>query len=496
MFTTNQHPYPLLSFSPRIYQAAMETIELVQVTDIIAATSCLTALSIGVGPLADWKHPLSNQIRPSVLSQAIIAISGDRKSSAEELVCSPIYDHDITALLARDEETKAYWRARQEWVANKKHLIRRINKVIRSGKPVAHLEAELAKHQGNEPMKPDARRMIYQDMTRTSAFEALEGDGKAIALLTDEGQTLLNSTVMRHYGFLNNAWEGKRLLTLDRANHQSVIVQNPRVTISFMIQPDVLAEFFSKRGKIVHGSGFCARYLFSRSPTIQGQREPKLSRPLVHLVPFHTRLRELLDRYREMRKGGKVVRAVLEFDEEAKLSWLEIARRVERDFTPGLYLHDISDFGNKYMDMVGRIACLLHYFEADLSDTDATSVTPPDKKISAETLGRASAIAEWHLHEYKALFSASTYHRQPEELDADQVYAYLYRTCFMRNRLEIPKNLVRQYGGVRGGRFDAALGYLLAWNAVGLRAIKVGASKKSTEVLVLNAAHFQANPLL
>ena len=495
MFIINQKPYPLFVFPPRIYEAVRETIELVQVTDVIAATSCLTALSIGVGPLVDWRHPLSGQIRPSVLCQAIIAISGDRKSSAEELVCGPIYDHDVAGLLARDSEIKAYSLARQEWVAIRKELVRRIGKQMSSGKPTESLEAEVVEHEANEPKKPDVRRMVYQDMTRTSAFEALEGDGKAIALLTDEGQTLLNSTVMRHYGFLNNCFEGKRLLTYDRANHQSIIVQNPRVTISFMVQPDVLTEFFSKRGKIVHGSGFCARYLFSRSPSIQGQREPRLSKPLVHLVPFHNRLRQLLDRYRDMRKVGNFERGIIEFEDSAKLLWLEIAAKVERDFTPGFYLHDISDFGNKYMDMVGRIACLLHYFENEVDNADdAGTTSAPIKTISSDTLSRASVIAEWHLHEYKAMFS-QTLNPLPQELDARRLYNYLYRTFFLRNIHCVEKNAVRQCGGVRGGRFDAALGQLQAWFAIGMSKTRLDGAKKETEVIQLYPAYFQNNAI-
>ena len=494
MYILNQMPYPLFSFPPRIYLAARETVELVQVTDIIAGTSCLTALSISVSPLVDWKHPLSGQIRPSVLNQAIAAISGDRKSSADELVCRPIYDRDEAALLSRDAEAKAFARAKREWGNSKKVLVRRINKLGRAGKSTAELEAMLEAHEMLEPVKPVAHRIIYQDMTRVSAFEALEGDGKAIAVMTDEGQTLLDSTVMRHYGFLNHAWEGKRLLTYDRAKHDSLIVQNPRVTVSFMVQPDVLAAFFAKRGKIVQGSGFCARYLFSRSPSVQGLREPKLSSPPVDLIPFHDRISELLAKYQAMLKNGKVARAVVQFDEEAKLRWLQIARDVESDFKPGLYLHDISDFGNKFMDMVGRIACLLYYFEADHMAQPMDVIVEPIDKISVDTLDRASTIAHWHLHEYKAIFS-STVNPLPEEIDGRKLYNYLYRTFFTRNILQIEKTQVRQCCGVRRGRFDPAFSHLALRHVLFTNPLMLNGSKRPTEVIQLNEAHFRANPI-
>jgi hypothetical protein len=287
-----------------------------------------------------------------------------------------------------------------------------------------------------------------------------------MALLTDEGQTLLASTVMRHYGFLNSAWDGKQLLSLDRAQRESLIARHPRLTISFMIQPDVLDDFFAKRGKIVQTSGFCARFLFSRSPSISGLRQPRLNPPLEHILPFHARLRELLSAYTSMLRSGQVSRDVIEFDEQAKLLWLQIASNVEVSFQPGQFLHDISDFGNKYMDIVGRIACLLHYFEANTSNfsDDPNARASAIGQISSDTLGRAEQIAMWHLNEYKQLFSPPL-QRAPEDLDADKVYSYLYRTFHSRGVTQVLKNHVRQYSGVRnsGGSMLPSGPWLRVW---------------------------------
>lgn len=497
MFLINQNPYPLLSLPPRIYRAALETMNIVQVTDIIAATSCLTALSVSVSPLADWKHPLSGQIRPSALNQAIAAISGDRKSSADELVCLPIYEHDAAVVVAQAAEARDFVNAKLRWAAIKKGLLSRISKLACAGQATDELDTQLASHEALEPRKPAACRIIHQDLTRVSAFEALEGDGRAIAVLTDEGQTLLDSTVMRHYGFLNHAWDGKQLLTYDRAEHQSIIVQNPRVTISFMIQPDVLASFFAKRGKVVQSSGFCARYLFSRSPSLQGTRWPKISTPLLDLLPFHGRISELLRTYQGMSKAGAVSRVVLEFDEGAKDLWVRMAADVEGHFQPGNYLHDISDFGNKYMDIIGRIACLLHYFEASASDGSEAPEAQAAAigKIPMETLDRAATIALWHLHEYKQLFSP-VMQRTPEDFDADRLYCYLFRSCHLRNVWETPKNFVRQHCGVRGeGRFDHALRQLVARQAVSVISKTLGKGKKETAVIWLNCRYFMGNPI-
>lgn len=493
MFFFNQPPYPTHAFPPRIQCAAEELVKNVQVTDIIAGTSCLTALSIALSPLVDWRHPLSGQIRPCVLYQAIAAISGDRKSSAETELCAPLYAHDIEVFEQEDEHEDAYKKAYARWAALHKRVLGQYAKLVEAG-DAAEAEARLSAIEAQEPARNMTHRFIYNDVSKRSIFEALEGNGKAMALLTDEGQTLLSSTVMRHYGFLNSAWDGKKLLSLDRAEHKHLVARNSRLTISFMIQPDVLADFFAKRGKIVQSSGFCARFLFSRSPSIQGQREPKLNQPLVHLLPFHARFRELLLAYKEMLQSGRVSRDIVEFDEQAKVMWLQIAGNVERSFQPGQFLHDISDFGNKYMDIVGRIACLLHYFEVDTASlpADPEARATAIGRISAETLSRADQIAGWHLNEYKELFSPQ---RQPapEDLDADKVYAYLHRTFYSRGIVQVLKNHVRQYSGVRNsGRLDAALRTLAGRMAVTLT---YGVGKKPPEVIVLHPQYFNCRPI-
>ncbi len=496
MFICNQFPYPTHAFTPRIQRAAEELATNVQVTDIIAGTSCLTGLSIALSPLVDWRHPLSGQIRPSVLYQAIAAISGDRKSSAEAELCAPLYAHDIEVYEQAEEHEDAYKKAYARWAALRKRVLSQYAKLVEAGE-VDKAEARLSAIEAQEPARNIAHRLIYTDATKRSIFEALEGNGKAMALLTDEGQTLLSSTVMRHYGFLNSAWDGKKLLSLDRAEHKHLIARNSRLTISFMIQPDVLADFFAKRGKIVQSSGLCARFLFSRSPSIQGLRQPRLNLPLDHLLPFHARLRESLSAYKQMLESGRVTRDVIEFDEQAKSLWLQIASKVEADFHPGHYLHDISDFGNKYMDVVGRIACLLHYFEAE-------TVNLPDGlnerasaigQISADTLTRAEHIAAWHLNEYKQIFSPPP-QRPPEELDADSVYSYLYRTFHVRGVGEVLKNHVRQYCGVRNSsRLHSALQLLIARQAIFIKPVVYEGSKRPKEVIALNSHYFNMHPI-
>lgn len=485
-------PYPIDKFPPRIRAAVLEIMRLVPTTDVIASMSVLTALSSVIGCIADWRHPVSGQVRPSTLYLWVVALSGEGKSPSDGYACSPIYSRDISAIQKFDEDKEAYQAANAGWRAIEKGLLSRIAKFSRAGESTAEAEAKLAAHALRKPIKPILNRMIGQDVSFRSLCEALEGDGKSIVLVTNEGQTLLFGNLMRHIGQLNSFWGGAQLSTCDRADHDSIVMLNPRVTISMMVQPYVMAEYLSKGGAMARGSGHWARYLIASSPSIQGYRSViGHNATLVDLVPYHARLADLLRYYEDKAGSGVVTRDVLEFDDPAKELWQRIATNIEADIKPGYFLHDIHDFGSKLMDIVGRLAALLHYFEANTDDLSAGPVVREQRigKISADALSRAHDIAMFHLMEYKEVFSPPL-QRSPEEIDADQLYAYLYRAYFARHMFEVSKNLIRQYGGVRHKRFDPAICALLNRQAI---TIKFG--KNNTQIIELNRSYFTACPV-
>jgi hypothetical protein len=488
----NQNPYPVGCFPARILKAVIEALDVIQTTDVIASMSAWAAVSSAVGCNADWRHPGTEQDRPSALFMWVVALSGDRKTPADELMCEQVYAHDLRSILQHAEDSKTYVADQARWMAINKGLLSRISKLSRLGKSTAEAEVELAESVAKKPTRRQLQRIIRQDVTHRTVFEGLEGDGMSIALLTDEGQTLLDSNVMRHFGFLNKIWDGARLLTYDRANNDQIIALNPRATISMKVQPKILNQYLVKHGALAQGSGHWARYLIARSPSIQGFRLPTAGRrTLVDLLPFQERIAELLIAYSKKAADGCVTRDVLQFDDTAKEMWFNLATQVESDIKPGFFLSDISDFASKFMDIVGRLAALMHYFEAK---TDGLSEDPSTReeqigKISSETLRRAKEIAIWHLNEYKQVFSPPN-QRTPEQLDADCLYAFLYRKYFIHQIIQVNKNLVRQYCGVRAGRYESAIRELISRQAID---IKIG--KNKTLIIELNQHLFAAYPI-
>lgn len=451
--------YPIDAFPLKVKEAVLDVQRLVQAPGALIAMSFLGAMSIASQRLIDVQFPATGKARPVSLNLLVIAESGERKSTVDSLVCEPIYSHDEHASLAYEIAVKEHQSKHTLWVAIRKGLCRNIVKQTQLGEPVNGLLTDLDAHTSQEPQPPRHRRLIRQNVTERSIFEALRGNGESLAFVSDEGQLILNGGVMRHLGLVNRIWDGAKLLTMDRAGHESLIVQNPRATVSIMVQPAVLNKFVQSHGEIAHGSGHWARYLIGFPPSTKGFRfmwNTKTELPA--LEGFHDRLRHLLDKSDAHGSSGAGARQLIEFSDEASARWFQLANEAESDLKPGLYMSDISDFASKYMEIVSRVAAILHYFAG------------MDGKISEDTLMKAVAIMGWHLQEFKRLFSPQ--HMLSQDQVDTQALSYYLRTRHWKglgSNSFVPRNQVLRNGPVRPkSRFDIALSNLQATGAIAL----------------------------
>jgi hypothetical protein len=337
-----------------------------------------------------------------------------------------------------------------------------------------NLHKELADHAAKRPRKPRLRRIMRHNATARGVMDALQGDGESIALMDDEGAVVLAGGVMNQAGLRNKGWDGARLIAFDRADSESVVARNPRVTVSIMVQQSVLKEFLERRGDVMRGSGGWARYLVAWPASTQGYRFMSYADPVwKHLPAFHQRVRKRLEEYNSNIESGKVERTVLEFSDEAKRLWIDMVNKTEGWIQPWGYLGDIKDFASKAMEIVARVAALLHWFAEN------------EGKISVDTLRRALRIVEWHLHEFKRIFSPQ--YAVPEALvDAQALERYLHSRFWCNGYPCAPKNEVLRNAGLRPSRrFEAALDHLCA-----LDRVRIGQDNKRKRYIHLNPQHF------
>jgi hypothetical protein len=378
----------------------------------------------------------------------MIGESGERKSEVDGIVLKPVHQADKARTETFVSDSAAYKANFQIWKVKEAALISRLKKAVQSDEPTGKIEVMLTEHHTTKPTKPRLRRYVRSDATERAFMEALEGDGEAMLLSADEGHIVLDSGAINRVGYRNAFWGGADL-TIDRAGGEHVVVCNPRASISLMLQPAVLKRYLDRRGELARGSGHLARYLIGWPVSTQGTRFGIDADPVwQHLPEIHVRMTALLEEYDNKIKSGQSERMVIEFSEEATVRWREMVNRTESMLQPSGYLRDINDFGSKAMEIVARVAAILHHF------------TKQDGRISVDTLNRAIALVRWHLHEFKRIFSPE-FEVPQVQIDAQAVEAYLQTHFFGMGIQSAPRNAVLRSGPVRPeARLRDAIDYL------------------------------------
>lgn len=439
----NPSAYPVHELFAAVRDAIWEVQDQVQAPDALVAGSFLTAMSVACQGNVDVVLPTGME-RPCSLYLAMFGQSGERKTTIDNLVCASIYEHDKRCTSANVDALAQYEATMRMWQAADAALQRKLNKALQEGTDLEQYRDELVAHARLQPRKPVPKRIIHQNITERPFLEALHGDGKSIAILSDEGKIVLKGGAMARPGILNKGWDGAATLTLDRADGH-VHATNPRVTISFMVQEEVFEGFWNKRGRTARGSGQMARYLVAWPESTVGFRRMTLEEHTwIHLPSFHDRVTELLVMADKRLERGET-RAKLEFSKEAKELWVDSQNWIEIQMRPGNIYSGIKDFASKALEIAGRIAAILHYF-GDLKDP-----------ISRDTLQRALHIAWWHLNEFNRLFGDANCVPQLDR-DVHYLIQHLFDHYWSQGYSQASWNKVRTHGSVRDQeRFEAAM---------------------------------------
>lgn len=473
-------PYPTSALHLVSANAAREVRWHLKAPDAMIGMSFVTIMGVACQGLADVALPIfetsrSNsddeaeaqldRIIPLSMNLISIAESGERKTTVDNTVGAPIYANDEQQAIKHESDKAADEMNLSIWVSIQRGLRRKLTKLAEKGEDKVDAIADLKEHEASKPKELRLRRVVRGDITKTSIAEALRGEGESIALMSNEGDILLNGEAMKHLSWLNSAWDGSSL-SLDRGNNRNILARHPRVTTSIYVQPSVFHDYVEAHGKKARGLGYFARYLVGWPESTQGQRfisgyEGKWT----HLPLFHARVTELLEEYSRRVASGAPKRDVLRFTADAKARWISLVNSTEESIHPQGELREVKDFAAKSCEITARLAGILHYFSKQVGG------------ITVDTLERAIEIVAWHLSEYGRIFM--TRDEVPQALkDAEKLRAYLYRMQMERtesnrnyhNKPKDPQMFARSEanhcGPVRKGPFKAALEVLVARDIV------------------------------
>lgn len=387
-------PYPLDQFPWLARETGLSVHEQTQLSDALIGMLMISVMTIVCQGLIDVRLP-TGRISPVVQFLLMVFESGSGKTFLRNLFFEPFENSALQAKIKFDSLMEQYDVDIELWNVDHKEFKRGISTANRKGESTSELKTLLAEHIQKKPKKPKLRNSLRCDITITAIMEAIEGNGESIAHLFDEGEAAFKGDVMLNPGVMSRFWDAQEFITRDRGNRSQIVAMNSRVSNHILTQYAPLKTFLDKSGNLAKESGHMARYLIGGDCSKKGYRTVhKEEMDRGWLSKFNYRTSALLNLFLTMIESGKVKREILEFTDDAKARWFEIAQYNETKLREGEYLSDINDFASKMMDIIARLAATMHYFSGESG------------KITRDTLERAYNIVQWHLAEYKYLFSS------------------------------------------------------------------------------------------
>ena len=386
-------PFPLDALAGAIGAAVREYRSYGQQPLALVASSALAVVSLAAQGLADVAR--DERLRgPISLNFLIIAQSGERKTAADRALGATLGEWEHERADALRDDIKRSRAVLDAWAAEQEGFKAAIKSAVRKRPEEADkLRRRPIEHALQKPAEIIAPRLRYEDVNPQSLAFKLETGHPSAALWSDEGGMVTGSlgmgrdSLLGYMAALNRLWDGGAIHH-DRKQAQSVHVEGRRLTVSLMLQPEVLCELAKRGAGLTRGSGFLARYLVvAPLSTMGGRLYQEAPRGMPNLAIFHRRIREMLDCPLPVDDQGRLTPSALQLSAGAFSVWRDYHDSVERELKPlGAYV-TVCDFAAKSAENTARIAGCLHVFEG------------AQGAISHETLQRAATLARWYLHE-------------------------------------------------------------------------------------------------
>lgn len=425
--TADDGPQPFHMPLPLLRASVDEAQNNIMAPRWLILTSALSAIAIVLQGLIDVRKP-TGQIVPASLMLLVIADSGERKSTVENVFLGPVRDFQQQQSLNYQYQVQQ-WRVKHGvWEAKGKVMLKGITKKCSQGLPTQGEEQQLLVHQENRPVEPKEFKLLYEDSTSEALFLGLHQNLPTAGLTSSEGGGVLGGRAFNDLSKMNSIWSGDAI-TVDRKTAKSFVLKDARLTVSIMAQESTVSGYMARRGEMARGSGLWARFLVCHPPSTQGYRVPPNStQSWEHRASFEQRLTELLQQNAMLMQEAEHKKQVIAFTSEASERWHNIVNAIEVAIRPGGLFEGAGDHASKLADNIARVAALFHYFEKFEGD------------ISLITLNAAIVFCESCSDDFLKLFMSP-----PQQcLDADELDNWLNRFRNGGGRF-LRKNYIRQH---------------------------------------------------
>lgn len=329
----------------------------------LALASILSTYSTLLHSIIDVERPEVG-VGPVSLYMLGIAQSGERKTAISNYLTHTILKYQEEEVQRYKLNLEIFELETTEHELEVATIKKEIVKSKKTKKPTEELKAQFKNLLESRPKLPKVPQFISEDTSPEAFIKLLhEGEGYA-SLVSSEGGTILNGRGFQNITMLNKAWDGD-MLTVNRVKGESFTINQPRVSISLMVQPKAISKFIQKRGDESKGVGFSARFITCYPESTQGSR-------FIHkgvvidesgYQEYLSKIDGILIKLKERKESDVKKRVVMRFDGEASDLWIWIFNYTEEQLLQGGRFHFAQDHGSKLAENIARIAALLACIE-------------------------------------------------------------------------------------------------------------------------------------
>ncbi|WP_159278703.1 YfjI family protein [Variovorax boronicumulans] len=425
-----EHP-PKNNYHHLIQGTINEVSEKIQSPIALITSSILSVLSIACQARRTVIHP-SGQISPLSLYFFTLAASGERKTATDALLMKPVREFQRRFDLEFQGKIQKYKADLHFWNQQKRVLEKKIDRCLRDEK-TENLEAlryDQEKILGSEPIEPKGLKLQIDNTTSAAFLRFFDKYQPTTSIISDEGASALASFATANVGNLNNSWNGKSL-SVERTSSESFTIENPRLTVHLMLQPEIFLRALKKENNIWEESGLLARSLFSFPQSKIGTRKPPSGYEPVYggLDAFNGEIGKLLDISYSKPLSEPI--PPMRFSAEAAKIWSEYSTLIENFMIRGGPLESIRAMASKVSENIARMAAIFECFSHPIAP----------QKITRESVMCAIDVCQWYLVEHYFYFSRRE--NDPIEKNAELLLHWLNKKAMWNSLASIvPKKLI------------------------------------------------------
>ncbi len=241
------------------------------------------------------------------------------------------------------------------------------------------------------------QRLLSENCGRIAVLSDEPGLFRILGGLYSKGGASLDVFLKGHVG---------SALKVARAAH-NIYVKRPCITMSLMIQPDMVAELAGSNQ--FRSSGLMARFFYAVPVTNVGRRNVRDRHRVSDTVldAYDTAVTTLMTDYPPP-PGESLKPIIMKFDALAEDMWLDFSQEIEDQLTEGGTLDSIRDWLSKLAGATARVASLIEIATVGLAA----------RTVGLESMDKAIKLARLMIPHTQAAFSLLG----ADSTDADSIY--------------------------------------------------------------------------